>query len=287
MVGRIEVISPVRVDLAGGWTDLAPFTFDHGGEVVNFTINRYIRAVRESVDSEIVISSDAPFRSGLGTSGSVNVCKSAIMSGGDVDDLERIAENAYQLEISEGNRCGRQDQWAAAFGGFNRFVFIRDKVEIMPFEAMNSSKNFLRKHLLLVDSGIKHNSGSIQDGVWSRYDNGDSEVHEGLQIIRLASRKMVDGIQRDQRHLVVESLIETCRGVDLINTEIHDPFREVIKPLLAEKSVMGWKALGAGAGGIAALLCSPIGIKLARDAMNSAGWEILEWDFEENGVQVL
>jgi D-glycero-alpha-D-manno-heptose-7-phosphate kinase len=209
------------------------------------------------------------------------------MSGGDVDDLERIAENAYQLEISEGNRCGRQDQWAAAFGGFNRFVFIRDKVEIMPFEAMNSSKNFLRKHLLLVDSGIKHNSGSIQDGVWSRYDDGDSEVHEGLQIIRLASRKMVDGIQRDQRHLVVESLIETCRGVDLINTEIHDPFREVIKPLLAEKSVMGWKALGAGAGGIAALLCSPIGIKLARDAMNSAGWEILEWDFEENGVQVL
>ena len=287
MVGRIEVISPVRVDLAGGWTDLAPFTFDHGGEVVNFTINRYIRAVRESVDSEVVISSDAPFRSGLGTSGSVNVCKSAIMSGGDVDDLERIAENAYQLEISEGNRCGRQDQWAAAFGGFNRFVFIRDKVEIMPFEAMNSSKNFLRKHLLLVDSGIKHNSGSIQDGVWSRYDDGDSEVHEGLQIIRLASRKMVDGIQRDQRHLVVESLIETCRGVDLINTEIHDPFREVIKPLLAEKSVMGWKALGAGAGGIAALLCSPIGIKSARDAMNSADWEIPEWDFEENGVQVL
>ena len=243
--------------------------------------------MRESVDSEVVISSDAPFRSGLGTSGSVNVCKSAIMSGGDVDDLERIAENAYQLEISEGNRCGRQDQWAAAFGGFNRFVFIRDKVEIMPFEAMNSSKNFLRKHLLLVDSGIKHNSGSIQDGVWSRYDDGDSEVHEGLQIIRLASRKMVDGIQRDQRHLVVESLIETCRGVDLINTEIHDPFREVIKPLLAEKSVMGWKALGAGAGGIAALLCSPIGIKSARDAMNSADWEILEWDFEENGVQVL
>ena len=50
---------------------------------------------------------------------------------------------------------------------------------------------------------------------------------------------------------------------------------------------MGWKALGAGAGGIAALLCSPIGIKSARDAMNSADWEILEWDFEENGVQVL
>jgi D-glycero-alpha-D-manno-heptose-7-phosphate kinase len=50
MAGRIEVIAPVRVDLAGGWTDLSPYTFDHGGEVVNFTINRYICAVKESVD---------------------------------------------------------------------------------------------------------------------------------------------------------------------------------------------------------------------------------------------
>ena len=36
---RVEARAPVRLDLAGGWTDVPPYTFDVGGEVVNVAIN--------------------------------------------------------------------------------------------------------------------------------------------------------------------------------------------------------------------------------------------------------
>ena len=44
--------APLRVDLAGGWTDLAPYTHDHGGEVVNFTIDKWVTATL-SVDGNV------------------------------------------------------------------------------------------------------------------------------------------------------------------------------------------------------------------------------------------
>ena len=76
MVERFEVIVPVRVDLAGGWTDVNPYCTDFGGEVVNFTINKYIHATMEKDESgriKVEYSSEVPSGSGLGTSGALNV----------------------------------------------------------------------------------------------------------------------------------------------------------------------------------------------------------------------
>ena len=69
MTERIEVVVPVRVDLAGGWTDVQPYTGDYGGEVVNFAINKYIRSAMEKDDegsSRVEYSSDIPTGPGVG-----------------------------------------------------------------------------------------------------------------------------------------------------------------------------------------------------------------------------
>ena len=84
--------------------------------------------------------------------------------------------------------------------------------------------------------------------------------------------------------MVVTSLGEICKGVDLINPEIHDPFRSVIYPLIDNGSVAAWKALGAGGGGCSAILCSPFGLDTANKALRNAGWKIIDWDFEDVGV---
>ena len=44
MPRKLEATAPVRVDLAGGWTDVGPYPSDFGGEVVTFAINRRVRA---------------------------------------------------------------------------------------------------------------------------------------------------------------------------------------------------------------------------------------------------
>ena len=282
-----ESSAPLRVDLAGGWTDVRPYPTDFGGEVVNFAINRRVRVrKREEVkDSDLEFDFPVPRGSGLGTSSAMNVAVAALNSPGQLEDSGEIAEQAFLSESKE-NRCGRQDHWASTFGGFNHLLFIGDSVERMPFEPMKSSLNWLKKHLLIAYSGNSRNSGKIQESVWSSYSNEDERVIQGLHKIRSSAREMANGLQQDRRDLVVSSLRGVCEGVDMIDPTIHDPFRGIVTSLIESGSIVAWKALGAGGGGCSALLCSPTGKGYATQYIENEGWQILDWDFEEHGVQV-
>ena len=150
-----------------------------------------------------------------------------------IENLDEISEQAFLSESKE-NRCGRQDHWASAYGGFNHLLFIGDSVERMPFEPMKSSLNWLKRHLVIAYSGSSRNSGEIQESVWSSYSNGVEEVIQGLHKIRSSAREMADGLQQDRRDLVVSSLRGVCEGVDMIDPTIHDPFRGVSCLLLSQ-----------------------------------------------------
>ena len=288
MAGANSSSSPVRVDLAGGWTDVGPYPGDFGGEVVNFAINLRVFALAgpDSGDSETHFEFPVPRGSGLGTSSAMNVALSALNSPDHLEDPVKLAEAAFVLESESGNYCGRQDQWASAVGGFNHLLFIGDSVERMPFEPMRSSMNWLKKHLVISFSGKSRNSGDMQESVWSRYSNGDQEVFSGLHKIRGAARVMAQGLQQDRRDMVVASLNQVCEGVDLIDKAIHDPFRDVVQPLIHSGSAVAWKALGAGAGGCSAILCSPTGREEVIQAIERAEWEVIDWDFEDKGVLI-
>ena len=204
-----------------------------------------------------------------------------------MSDLDAIAELAFEAETNEGNRCGRQDQWASAHGGFNRILFIGDGVEKLPFEPAPSARKWLKKHLIIAHSGIQHKSGDMQELVWSRYDAGDQSVINGLQTIRLATKMMADALQRDHRQLVVEALNEICKGVDLLDSSIHEPFRKTIEPMLADGSVMAWKALGAVGGGCAARLCNPMSLNLVHSNLSEVGWQIIDWEYDNSGLAAI
>jgi len=288
MSGISESSAPLRVDLAGGWTDVPPYPEDFGGEVVNFAISRRVRVKkREEVeDSDLEFDFPVPRGSGLGTSSAMNVALAALNSPGQLENSEEIAEQAFLLESKE-NRCGRQDHWASTFGGFNHLLFIGDSVERVPFEPMKSSLNWLKKHLVIAYSGNSRNSGEIQESVWSSYSNEDEGVIQGLHKIRSSARVMANGLQQDRRDLVVSSLRRVCEGIDMIDPTIHDPFRGVVMPLIESESIVAWKALGAGGGGCSALLCSPTGREHATQYIEDEGWQILDWDFDNQGVEVI
>ena len=283
-----KATAPTRIDLAGGWTDVPIFAEKYGGEVINFAINIYAQANVGTTENGMLTatySSNSRLGAGLGTTGAVNVALLAAIDGGKSDPLE-IAENAYQFEMQLGNTGGRQDQWAAALGGFNHLLFIGERVERLPLEPLQSSKNWLSKHLILVDSGIEHVSGEMHQEVWEKFKQGDSKVEEGLLLLRTAAKKMAEGLNRDRRDSVVESLKQVCAGVDLIDEKIHAPFKPVIEPLIEAKHVMGWKAVGAGGGGCAMLLVRPSTQDLVKQSCENAGWSIIEWGFDENGLTI-
>ncbi len=285
---KVETRAPVRIDLSGGWTDVPVYTHDQGGDVVNFSINLYARAsllVDDDGKLSVSYSADVPLGSGFGTTGALNVALLAAIKGAGLT-TDEVAEKAFQFEKLLDNTGGRQDQWAAAYGGFQRLIFIGDTVERMPLEPLPSAKSWLKRQLLVVNSGIEHVSGDLHDEFWQRYQDGDADVVAGLQKLRSTTKLVMDGLQSDRRDLMVESFRMTCDALDLMAPHVHAPFKPVVDPLLANKDIAAWKAIGAGGGGCAALLCGHQRREVVEAAVIEAGWTIVEWDYDDEGLTV-
>ena len=284
---EVRVRAPVRIDLAGGWTDCAPFTHDHGGEVVNLAIDKYITAVFQ-IDDENKISveynSEIANSSGLGTSAAMNVAFLSAING-EGRSSEELAELAYQFEALLGNRGGRQDQWAAALGGVQHLMFAGDMVEVLPFEAMPSAKRWLQRQLVLAYTGISHVSGDIHQGVWDRYDAGEEVVIESLLRIRKAARKLADGLQKDRRDEVVFAMREVNDAIENMAPELNEPYHPVVDPLVASREVLAWKGMGAAGGGCIGMFANVGKVDAVKQACIDAGWQVLEWQIDEEGMQ--
>jgi D-glycero-alpha-D-manno-heptose-7-phosphate kinase len=175
MAKRITVKVPVRIDLAGGWTDVPAYCTSHTGEVVNIAINQYVTAtceVDEQRKIKVTYQTDMPTGCGLGTSGAMNVALIAAIRPLS-EHPAHIAEKAYQFEAVLDNTGGRQDQWASAFGGVQHLCFEGHTVRRTPLNPSTEFTNWLRTHLMLFDTGLPHVSGNLHQSVWERYAQGD------------------------------------------------------------------------------------------------------------------
>ncbi len=291
-MGReISVRCPVRIDLAGGWSDVPAYCNIKSGEVVNVAINHYVTA-KKVIDKNrkmtVQYTTETPIGSGLGTSGAMNVALLAAIAG-EGKELGEIAELAFQFESLLGNTGGRQDQWASAFGGINHLTFRGDGVEIKQLNPSIQFCTWLQTHLLLFDTNIQHLSGQIHDNIWQQFHNQDKQVIQGLDLIRDAGLAMASAIDDEDSSQVVNSIRMVMLGIDLIDKKLHDPFRETLNPLEETGSVLAWKAMGAGGGGIVGVL-----VKDSEHAKSSliqatelAGWEHLQWEIEYTGIDQL
>lgn len=288
-MGReISVRCPVRIDLAGGWSDVPAYCNLKSGEVVNVAINHYVTA-KKIIDKNrrmtVQYSTEIPIGSGLGTSGAMNVALLSAIAG-EGRELEEIAELAFQFESLLGNTGGRQDQWASTFGGINHLTFRGDTVEIKRLDPSIEFCTWLQNHLLLFDTSIQHVSGEIHDKIWQQFYDHDEQVIQGLDLIRDAGLSMASAIHDEDISHVINSMRMVMLGIDLIDEKLHDPFRDVLTPLEEIGSVLAWKAMGAGGGGIVGVLVE--GGEYAKSSLiqatESVGWTQLQWEIEYSGI---
>ncbi len=264
-----EARAPVRIDLAGGWTDCPPFCHDVGGDVVNIAINQYARAkltIDENGMMNCQYSCDVPIGSGLGSTGALNVALMSVIKG-----EEDVAEIAFQFEKLLGNRGGRQDQWAAKNGGIQHLKFIGDYVESFSLHPPTSFLRWFKKHFILADTGIRHVSGNLHASVWERYD----EVLPIMMQLREAAKTMAESVQNDRRDNFVQSMKDTTHAVGLLGKEFNEPY--LVLDEMPE--ILAWKGMGAAAGGFVGIISrNPDKTKSQLD------WEILDWDYDTTGL---
>ncbi|MCX6749939.1 MAG: hypothetical protein NTZ83_00610 [Candidatus Pacearchaeota archaeon] len=173
-----KLIAPVRIDFAGGTTDISPFKDRYGGCVLNSTINRYVvgELIINDKKTHLEYTGNIPTSSGLGTSGVMNLIWLSLISqkkdGFDSNYKKKLAETVYKMEQAMGLVGGKQDQYASAFGGINFMEFKKDKVKI---ERLNLSKEFIKEledKLVLVYTGKPHFSGNSNKAMMDNLRSG-------------------------------------------------------------------------------------------------------------------
>ncbi len=151
-----KVRVPVRVDFAGGTTDIEYFANKYGGAVLNAAIDRYVlgKLVRKSKKTHLEYTGKIPTSSGLGTSGAMNVLWLALIQ--KTKDRKELADMAYNIEQVMGVVGGKQDHYAAAFGGINLWEFKHKKVIRTPVKLKVDFIKELEGRLVLVYTGLPH-----------------------------------------------------------------------------------------------------------------------------------
>jgi len=167
-----KVRAPVRIDFAGGTTDIYPFTYTYGGAVLNAAINRYVdgRIVKTDKKTYLEYEGNIPTSSGLGTSGVMNIVWLALIS--DLKDKTKLAENVFKMEQALGGVGGKQDQYAAAYGGFNFLEFKKDKVIRTAIKLNSGFVKELEDNLVLVYTGLPHYSTSSNSAMIENIKRG-------------------------------------------------------------------------------------------------------------------
>jgi D-glycero-alpha-D-manno-heptose-7-phosphate kinase len=285
----IIVKAPSRVSFCGGGSDLPAFYTKHGGAVLSAGLSRYIyisihpyfysdqlvckyskneivhspdqlkhpifRVVLEKFGIkgvEITSTADIPAGTGLGSSSSFTVALLHALYAytSKYVSPERLAAEACEIEIDLlKESIGKQDQYAAAFGGLHVYRFNKDgHVAVEPVLMSNDAMQRLENNLLMFYTGDIHNASKIlseqSKNVVADHDKERSQLKISKYTDELHKELIRDNIDAMGPLLYAnwEEKRKLAKGIT--NTLIDDAFE---KAMFA--GATGGKLLGAGGGG--------------------------------------
>jgi len=213
--------------------------------------------VRESllllgIDSplHITTAADIPSSSGLGSSSSfaVGLLNALHAYKGEVVSAQQLAEEACIIELDKLKKpIGRQDQYAAAYGGVNQIVFQPDgavKINRI-FDWLETEK--IVERLVMVWTGVTRSADEVLREQNNKTDSNKtlldaitfscSELYEEIQLGRATARRLAE-------HLDKNWGFKSQLGSLITSPEIENLYKKC-----RSSGSLGGKLLGAGAGG--------------------------------------
>lgn len=307
--------TPYRVSFAGGGTDLPAYYEHDFGAVLSVTVNHHMYVtvsprfevstrvaytkvdVAHNIDDidhtiarealrmtelgkhiEITTVGDVPAGTGMGSSSSlaVGLLNALYAYKGRVTSPQKLAEEACKIEIDIlGNPIGRQDQYAAAFGGVNYMRFNADHtVDVEPVPMNPEFIDTLEKHVLLLYTDQQRDANKIlkqqSDGSASKMDvlNAMRDLADEMRV-SIGGGK---GIEHFAALLHQGWELKRSLGFGITNAGVDEWYEKARKI-----GAWGGKLLGAGGGGFLLLVAPPEIHDKIRDAVGNPreiGFEI-------------
>ncbi len=251
----VRVRIPGRIDFAGGWSDVCYFSEQEGGMVVNAAISPYVEGSARWQQHQLHLeyTLDLPPGSHLGSSASIDVAWLSLVNGltERKQSPVQLAEAAYQLEKLLGVTGGKQDQYAAALGGFTmlRFAAEDEPATVERLDVSAGTIQALSEHSVLCYAGPPAGAGSVHQRVWERYGQGDKAITLALREIRDSVLPARDALLSGKLEALAEILTINREAVRRLDQDIITPYMDDLFTAASDAGAQGSKACGEGGGG--------------------------------------
>lgn len=334
----VRARAPLRLGLAGGGTDVAPYCDQHGGYVMNAAIDKYayvivdpspagtvefhaldrgaslecavggvangdaalqllvgtyLRISRDYLDGtqpplRIRTYSDAPPGSGLGSSSTLVVALVTALAEYFMLALGEyeVARLAYEIERNDlALAGGKQDQYAAAFGGFNFMEFHRDdRVIVNPLRIKEWVLAELEASLLLYFTGVSRESARIIDEQSRNAASGDQGSVDAMHRLKDEAVQMKEALLKGDLAAFARTMQAGWEAKKLMARSITNPMIDALEVIATANGALATKVSGAGGGGFMMFVCDPADrVRLSR-ALAGQGGTLLDFHFNAQGA---
>lgn len=231
---------------------------------------------------------DAPAGSGLGTSSTLVV---AIIGAfvemlklplGDYD----IAHYAFEIERNDLKLAGgRQDQYAAMFGGVNFMEFYNDdKVIVNPLRIRPQYMHELENNLVLYFTSTSRESATIIKEQVSNVNAKNEKSIEAMHQLKDQARMMKEALLKGKLHEFGKILDYGFQQKRNMAANISNRSIEEIYEAAKKAGATGGKISGAGGGGFMIFYCPGNTRFAVTEALNKFGGEIKKYSFTKYGL---
>ena len=329
--------APLRIGLAGGGTDVSPYSDEFGGAILNTTISKYALASIEPIEengiilqaldrkeeqrfewsSELPINGtldllkgvynriqkdyglpltnfrlstfvDAPAGSGLGTSSTLVVAIVGAFAEmlklplGEYD----IAHYAFEIERHDlGLAGGKQDQYAATFGGVNFMEFYGgDKVIVNPLRIKQEYLSELENNLVLYFTSTSRESATIIKEQQKNVLDKNEKSIEAMHQLKEQARMMKEALLKGRLHEFGEVLDFGFQQKRKMAHNISNGHIETIYEAAKKAGATGGKISGAGGGGFMTFYCPGNTRYKVIETLNTFGGEVKPYQFTSHGL---
>ena len=257
-------------------------------EIKHNIIRNALKIVGIETGVEIIYMADIPIAGvgiGLASSSalSVGVLNALHAFKGEYVSAEQLAKEACYLEIEMMQQpIGIQDQYAVAYGGFNRYRFNRNsKVGVEPVICDINTLCRLQNNLMLFFTGITRNSGTVLGEQKTNINQKINELDTLVQSVDSAYKNLADG-RLDAWGYALDFVWQTKKKLanKISNTEIDEMYKKAIKA-----GALGGKILGAGGGGFLLVYAPTETQKAIEDALE--GYRRVKFSFEPQGSRII
>lgn len=243
--------APLRIDFAGGWTDVPYIMNGETGYVSNITISPLIE-----LKNRVFNFAGYPRGSGLSTSTAVQLLELIGSKNYNIDakSIPEIGEDLFNLENLELNwAIGRQDQYSIVKGGFNCWEFGTDYARPLDIEIPRKTLEDFKKNLVLMHTGASRNAQSAVEEVYNNHKT--KKGRDALKKLASYGKEFAMAM-RDREFIRCAGIMELNFQAQIqLASQTTNEYLEEMYEHAKENGAYGGKIAGAGGGGAYMFYC--------------------------------